>query len=687
MSLEILQTLVVWFALCAYTVVTGLFIAAWARKQSGLVAIAAALLTTLYLLSYALVGLNFATLALETLALFAWIGFLARLLGVRRSRAPSPALRTASITLGAAAFFSLYSILASWRLAVHGEADADAWSTRYILQILINVTGLLFVEQLMRNVKAEDRWRIRYLGIGLGSLFLFQIALNATALHGGDYNLTLLTLEPAILGLVAPCLIVALRRNRSAPMELSLSRQMIFRVGTLFATGLALLALGAFGFLLTAFDGDWRLAFVALLTMASAIAVAIVLGSSRMRARSRQLIAEHLFRQKYDYRNEWLRVTRELTEPSPDYDLPQQVIRALSQVVMAEGGAIWVTTAGGPLVPLGRLNVEWQTPLSHDTAVSLASAFDANEQPLDIRSARSRVGAAALEELATLPDLRYVIPLMSESRLVGIVGLRSPPAPNALGWEDHDILRLIAREAAGIVALQAAERALSEAERLHGFHQLSAFVLHDVKTIAAQLSLLLQNAERHKSNPAFIEEMLKTLANAVQRVNRLLEQLRQQQSTERVRVDLGELLERTIQPLRLRHPVPTLHIPKKPVLVSAEAQALASAISHLVQNAIDAAAARTDIPEPERQVRITLTQESPWAAVHIEDTGFGMERDFIENHLFAPLASTKGVTGMGLGAYQARTHMRAMGGDITVTSKPGTGSHFILRLPLEPGHA
>ena len=58
-----------------------------------------------------------------------------------------------------------------------------------------------------------------------------------------------------------------------------------------------------------------------------------------------------------------------------------------------------------------------------------------------------------------------------------------------------------------------------------------------------------------------------------------------------------------------------------------------------------------------------------------------MTEDYISTQLFKPFESTKGLTGMGIGAYQAREYVRKVGGNIDVTSEPGVGSCFSIRFP------
>jgi len=50
--------------------------------------------------------------------------------------------------------------------------------------------------------------------------------------------------------------------------------------------------------------------------------------------------------------------------------------------------------------------------------------------------------------------------------------------------------------------------------------------------------------------------------------------------------------------------------------------------------------------------------------------------------LFVPFVTTKGVAGIGVGAYQCREYIRALGGDVSVRSQRGVGTEFTLRMPL-----
>src|SRR5262249_33635814 len=110
--------------------------------------------------------------------------------------------------------------------------------------------------------------------------------------------------------------------------------------------------------------------------------------------------------------------------------------------------------------------------------------------------------------------------------LLGFVLLQSPRAPRGVDQEDRDLLATVGRQAAAFLAEQRARRALEDARALDLFNRRVAFVVHDLKTMISQLSMLLANADKHGRNPAFQRDLLISVRESVGSMNRLLQEIK-----------------------------------------------------------------------------------------------------------------------------------------------------------------
>ena len=338
---------------------------------------------------------------------------------------------------------------------------------------------------------------------------------------------------------------------------------------------------------------------------------------------------------------------------------------------------MWLLSSADVFVPFEQINSQTLAPLTPQLSRTLIDFFETNEWVIDLSDDAVTKGELDLVGIdQAIADPRLIIPLMIEESVYGIVVLNEPQVRIDLVWEDYNLLRVVARQAAGFLALQQAEQELRENKELTVFNQLAAFIIHDIKTVTNQLSLLVQNAEHHKSNPAFIDDMLKTNENAVSRMSALLAQLEEHRSSAYADVEIGTTLATCVDRFRSKSPQPQLAaLSGEEIWVSCNAEKIATTIAHIIQNAVDATPA-------DGTVKVSLDRDTTWAIIEIADTGTGMTSDFIENKLFRPFESTKGLTGMGIGVYQAREYLRSIGGDIAVTSELDNGSTFTIRIPF-----
>ncbi|HIZ78863.1 MAG TPA: HAMP domain-containing histidine kinase [Candidatus Lachnoclostridium stercorigallinarum] len=84
-------------------------------------------------------------------------------------------------------------------------------------------------------------------------------------------------------------------------------------------------------------------------------------------------------------------------------------------------------------------------------------------------------------------------------------------------------------------------------------------------------------------------------------------------------------------------------------------------------------------------IRLSLAAEEQEAVLTVEDDGIGIppeEQDRIWQRFYQVNSSREGGSGLGLGLSMVRQIVDLHGGSISVESRPGEGSRFIVRLPL-----
>jgi putative PEP-CTERM system histidine kinase len=268
-----------------------------------------------------------------------------------------------------------------------------------------------------------------------------------------------------------------------------------------------------------------------------------------------------------------------------------------------------------------------------------------------------------------------VVPVRRAGKLVGIVVLGEPAAGFEMTYEDRDLLVTMSQHIGTHLAQYDADRKIAEIRQFEAFNQLTAFMMHDLKNAVAQLRLVASNAARHKHNPEFIDDTVATIANAVNRIDRLIQQLHfdSRQAGNR-RVDVREAARLAIERCSMRVPVPTLVEAGDASTVQADPDRLVSALEHAIRNAQDAT-------RDTGTVRLQIESRDRRVAMHVCDDGIGMSPEFVRERLFRPFDTTKGAAGMGIGAYQAREYARELGGNVEVQSTPGSGTRFTIILP------
>jgi putative PEP-CTERM system histidine kinase len=225
--------------------------------------------------------------------------------------------------------------------------------------------------------------------------------------------------------------------------------------------------------------------------------------------------------------------------------------------------------------------------------------------------------------------------------------------------------------------LNEAKDRLAESKQFDAFNQMSAFLVHDLKNIQAQLALINGNAKRHKDNPAFIADVFETVESATYRLDKVLMQLRNKQVAQSTNntIDVKKLIDKVVKQRNTQLPKVIANTDVD-ISISINEEMLASVLNHLLQNSQEATL-------DDGWVNITAVLSNNTLCIDIIDNGCGMSESFIVNRLFKPFDTTKGNAGMGIGVYEAKQFIEGVNGTMNVVSEENEGSQFKIVIPCE----
>ena len=618
----------------------------------------------------------------------AWLFVIYRLFAIDGRHASLAPVRPLLLAVGFVELLQLAILLLSLTNPF-GEAVAElAFQTVILFRILLATGGLMLVHNLYGGAGQDARLALRWPALALAVQWGFDLNHYTVSYLQGESVAGLLALRGFTAFAIGLLIGLGLTRG-SETLRFSPSRAVMFQSASLMIVGAYLVFMVVLARWLV-WAGQELTAELQLAFAGSAAIVMVVLSSSRaLRAWLRVTLAKHLFQHRYDYRQEWLRFNRTMGPEGPDGGgLHERVIRAVADMTDSPAGLLLTPNEHGDLALASR----WQWPTADVPALAMSAAAvrDFEQDRTDgfvidldvLRGAEIGLPQDWARPQQAVPQWLFaehrawaIVPLHHFDRLVGMVVLARPALARRLDWEDFDLLRVAGRQLASYLAEQSGQAALAEAGRFDDFNRRIAFVMHDIKNLASQLGLLARNAEAHAGNPEFRADMLVTLRNAADKLNALLARLSRYGTTaveSLAPVAADQVAKRLADQFRVGHQVELIQ--PAPCVVAGREDLLEQALVHLVQNAIDAS-------DQDSPVFIQVSCEPLHGVIEVTDSGTGMSAEFVRNALFKPFVSTK-PCGFGIGAYEARELIRAMGGRLDVESREGLGSRFTIRLPL-----
>ena len=546
-------------------------------------------------------------------------------------------------------------------------------------RLAFSIYALVLIEQLYFGVKGDDRWKIKPLSIGLTSVFIFDLYVFSEGVLFNRVDSDASAVRGLIHALIVPLLFISLTSRSRNNLRLKFTKNSAFNSFSLILSAIYLILISGVGYYVKYFGGDWGKALQVAIVYIALLIFSVILFSNSLRSKLKVYIGKNFFHYLYDYREEWLNFTNILVEDNSNIEMGLKIIKGFSNILESPGGGLWIrNSSDGAFNQVAQLNQQ-HTESVEDSQSAFCRFMAQTGWVVDVQEYRNYpqiYGDMVLPYwVHEFPDIWLIVPLLVGKEMIGFCTLDKARNPADVNWEVNDLLKTAGRQAAGFIAQMQATEALLESRKFAAFNRMSAFVVHDLKNIVTQLSLMMKNSQRLLSNPEFQKDMLSTVDNSLVRMQQLMLQLREgaQKPNPSAGVNLEVVLERLENSVLRSGRKIQLNL-KSSVVTQGQEDRVERILGHLVQNALDA----TDAGG---HVQISLTKVSNHAEIVLCDTGLGMTSEFVSQSLFKPFLTTK-QHGMGIGAYECYIYIQELCGSINVESKQGVGTTITIMLPL-----
>ncbi|MBU2894700.1 PEP-CTERM system histidine kinase PrsK [Colwellia sp. D2M02] len=671
--MEVIGTSGYFLAACAYLIFILLLLAAGNKALSGRLILFTAVLTLFSTLMAAFHSLGsyslIFVLAIETFKLAAWSVLI---LSTQENLQNVKALVSNKKVKQYLLIWAVLS-LGCWGMALYVPD-----STKYLfsLFLLLNLWLLVLLEQLYRNADVKVKWALWSLVIALGMITVFDFVLFAQAAMVNQLDFSYWYARGFIIAIGMPLILISTRRIKDWSVNVFVSREVVFYSSMLLISGIYLLLLALAGYVINYVGGAWgEVISIAFIILGGSVLAALLI-TEKLRREVKVFITKHFFANKYDYRAEWLKSIEQLEIGASD-DFYQTATQIICSSLNIHQGALVKKIAKG--------NYECQYQYHYTLAAQLHYLTEVDDfcqqhgWIIDVRELaiveKSYPGLSIDYEQFNSQNIDIIIPIFMKKEVYGFFLLAMPEDQGLLNFEDRDLLFALSKQLSNYLSLNEANARIAESKQFDAFNRMSAFLVHDLKNIQAQLGLINSNAIRHRNNPAFIDDVFETIESANERLDKVLNQLRNKQvaESEKKKINIAEVIRQVISQRNIQLPNVSIETLIDST-IEIDLETFSSVLNHLLQNAQEA------------------TNENGWVKINTEiiegnlhiaiiDNGCGMSADFIKQRLFKPFDTTKGNAGMGIGVYEAKQFIESIGGNMQVTSFENKGTIFTLNIP------
>jgi putative PEP-CTERM system histidine kinase len=537
------------------------------------------------------------------------------------------------------------------------------------------IVSLVNVENTLAETHGIARHRMKFETFGIMSLLAVLIFYYSQGLLYRTINMDLIPIRSSVF-IVASILIGYSQAFRGSGIRVAISRHILYRSITMLIVGIYLIGLGLVGEGMRYFGVAFGRNLTIALAFVGGVLLLAILYSEQMRRRMKVYISKHFYsNNKHDYREEWIKFTNRLSSCKTLHDVQESILTVYRETFGLAGAALYLLTRDERrYVRVAEQGMD-KGPDELHISGELASYFMRRERVLDLTDGEFRL---SLSDVALFRQMEawLIVPLISGSKIEGLAVLREQLVPELLIYDDYDLMKVLARQAAQAITNLRLSEEIIEMRAMAAVSRISTFVIHDLKNLTTSLSLVVDNAEEYIGNPDFQQDAIKTIRNTLLKMKGLMQRLKsipEKRAIDAKIENIDRLSRSTLAEFSKAKSGKRIVYHGVPVYSCVDGEDIKKVVFNLVQNALEAS-------DEKEIVEVRTLKENGRVCIRVSDNGTGMSDDFIKTHLFRPFRTTK-EKGLGIGLYQCKQIVEAHDGSVEVKSEPGKGTVFSVYLP------
>jgi len=536
------------------------------------------------------------------------------------------------------------------------------------------IVSLVNVENTLAETHGIARHRMKFETFGIMSLLAVLIFYYSQGILYRTINMDLMPIRSSVF-IIASILIGYSQAFRGSGIRVAISRHILYRSVTMLIVGIYLIGLGLVGEGMRYFGVDFGRNLTIVLAFLGGVVLLAILYSEKMRRRMKVFISKHFYsNNKHDYRDEWIKFTNRLSACKTIHDVQESILTVYRDTFGLSGASLYLLSRDErryvAVAEQGMDNIPADLRISEE----VSSYFVKRERVLHLTDGECRISSSDAAVFRQM-EAWLVVPLISGSKVEGLAVLQKQLVPELLIYDDYDLMKVLARQAAQAITNLRLSEEIMEMRAMAAVSRISAFVIHDLKNLTTSLSLVVDNAEEYIENPHFQQDAIKTIRNTLLKMKALMQRLKSipEKTVLETKIENIDRLSRaTVAEFAKSKSGKRIVYNGSPVFSCVDGDDIKKVVFNLIQNALEAS-------DEKESIDVRTFKENGRVCIRVSDSGEGMSDDFIKNQLFRPFRTTK-EKGLGIGLFQCKQIVEAHDGSVEVKSDPGKGSTFSVYL-------